>query len=1052
MSKRPSAHVSLSGFETDPSDRYGCPVSESKKAAVANYAAEIAKQLGTGQAAEHAYRPALKNLVEELASVDVVNDPKRSEFGAPDFVFLRRKEENSILGWAETKDLQLDLNKVEKSEQLQRYTGYPNLFLTNYLEFRFYGDGHRYAEVTIGGLSDGSIEFHDANYQALADELVQFMDRKPQPISSGVRLAEIMGAKARRIRHNVEQYLIVGDERTEELLSIFRLIRENLVHDIDEVRFADMYSQTLVYGLFAARYYDKSPDDFSRSEARDLVPPSNPFLRQFFDHIAGANFDSRLAYIVDELCEVFRISDVEGIVHRHLAGPVDDRDPIIHFYEDFLKAYDPDQRKRMGAYYTPLPIVDFMIRTVDAILKNDFDLADGLADTSKITKKIEIQGKKVLQEFHEVQILDPAVGTATFLNEIVKFVRTGFAGQEGRWPAYARDDLIPRLNGFELMMAPYTVAHLKLGLTLKESGVSDFGKRLGVYLTNTLEEGLDRPQNLFQQPGLAGAVATEAVIAGEIKNERPIMVVIGNPPYSGVSSNETSFANSLVDRYKVEPGGRQKLVERKHWLNDDYVKFIAFAEAMISKCGAGIVSMITNHGYLDNPTFRGMRWRLLSTFDEILVLDLHGNAKKKEVAPDGSPDENVFNIQQGVAIIVGVKHRQSPKSANATVRRADLYGSRASKFTALKSNEVKFDQVVPVRPYLSFTHTGDGDRKLYETGPSIPEIFPLNTSGIVTMGDAFIVSEDREILRTRLHSWSGSDQDAVSLKSEYSLGKNYAAWITGNRPDIQIDDELICPILYRPFDRRWTYFDNQLVWRPRTKIFRHLLAGQNLALVTVRRVPDGHAPPYVFCSRDIVVNGSIRSDSTSIDSAYPLYLFDEDGSRIDNISVQARKKLEKNLSNEMVAQDLFDYVYGILHSPSYREKYSEYLQSDFPRVPIPRDDTEFEHFKEFGCRLRKLHLLESEESKSLETTYPEDGSNRIEKIEHENGKLWINDVQYFGGVPESAWNCWVGGYQPVRKWLKDRKGRVLASGDIEHFQRIVKVMCITWEMMAEIDG
>ncbi len=464
------------------------------------YAKEIENQFMTGHAKEHAYRPALERLMSSFEDVVAVNDPKRSAHGNPDFIFLKRSHQSIILGYAEAKDIDVSLDKTEKTNQMSRYAGYQNLYLSNYLEFRFFQNGIKYQTVSIGAIHNGRLVFKQEAFGQLADELAQFLSLPPESIKSGKRLAEIMGAKARRIRDNVAIYLKHEEnEQNLELEKIYGLMKELLVHDLSPDKFADMYSQTLVYGLFVARYNDSTPDSFTRSEARDLVPASNPFLREFFDHIVGPRFDKRHAYIVDELCEVFSVSNVHLLVQKHLRlFEVDnEKDPIIHFYEDFLREYDPAERKKMGAYYTPVPVVRFIVRQVDKALKEHFSLPKGLADSSKRPHTVQVQGMKHKIDMHRVQILDPAVGTATFLNETIKYIQKSFEGQEGRWPSYVKQDLLPRLHGFELMMAPYTIAHLKLGMTLQEAGVTDFSQRLGVYLTNTLDEGMKHQQDLF---------------------------------------------------------------------------------------------------------------------------------------------------------------------------------------------------------------------------------------------------------------------------------------------------------------------------------------------------------------------------------------------------------------------------------------------------------------------------------------------------------------------------------------------------------------------------
>lgn len=846
-----------------------------------------------------------------------------------------------------------------------------------------------------------------------------------------------MGAKARRIRHNVERYLSIESEKNDELLRIFELIKTLLVHDLDEARFADMYAQTLVYGLFAARYNDDTPESFSRAEARDLVPTSNPFLREFFDHIAGSKFDPRLAFIVDELCEVFALSNVHEIVHKHLAAvsdESDDKDPIIHFYEDFLKAYDPAQRKKMGAYYTPLPVVRFMVRTVDDILKRDFGLAKGLADTSKTTMNVIKQEKKVTVELHKVQILDPAAGTATFLNEIVKFIRAGFEGQQGRWPTYAKEDLIPRLHGFELMMAPYTVAHLKLGLTLRESGVSDFGRRLGIYLTNSLEEGMNIPQNLFQF-GLAEAVAQEALLAGEIKTERPIMLVIGNPPYSGESSNKTDFAMDLVAGYKFEPGGKQRLQERNpKWINDDYVKFIAFAEAMIKKNGAGIVAMITNHGYLDNPTFRGMRWRLTQTFDAIYVLDLHGNSKRKEVAPDGSKDENVFDIQQGVAIMFGVMTGSKDRGQTADVFYADAWGTRRDKFALLNRGldwvPLKLDKTT----YL-FTHRDTSRWERYAPGVQVNHLFAVSSVGVVTSADEVLIGDNVLDLEQRLRKV----QEGVGSAKIVDRLRNHV-----------LDLSNAHPISYRPFDERVIYYDSSVLERSREKVMRHFLKHSNLGLIVARQAITDNWSHVQVTSH--VADNRIHYSNKGIPIEIPLYLYHDDGSRTPNFNADELAKLTAKIDPDFSPEEILDYIYGVLHSWAYRERYKEFLKADFPRVPVPTDNVEFEKFAGFGKQLRELHLMTSPACDALITTYPVAGSDKVEKPRFEAGSVWINSEQYFGSVPEVAWNFVIGGYQPAQKWLRDRKGKTLGSEDIEHYQKIITVLSGTDEVMRQIDS
>jgi len=1017
---------------------------------VLNYLAEIQTDLSTGRAREHTYRSAFKQLIENIGNVRAQNEPTRSEHGSPDFLIFPKSNANLILCYAETKDLGVDLDRVEKSDQLRRYFGYPNLILTNYLDFRFFHNGERDGDpIAIATLSGSTLSQKPENFPVLINALTEFFQGKPESIKSGRRLAEIMGGKARRIRDNVQHYLASKTEANLKL--VYETVKKLLVHDLTPETFSDMYAQTLVYGLFVARFHDDSPETFSREEARDLIPASNPFLRHFFDHIVGPDFDKRLSYIVNELCEVFRVTDVQVLMRQYFeidlfgnekTGP----DPVIHFYEDFLREYDSELRKKMGAYYTPLPVVDFIVRSVDHILEHEFGLSAGLADTTKIG------------QVHKVQILDPAVGTGTFLNETIKSIYGRFENQKGRWPAYVHHDLLPRLHGFELMMAPYTIAHLKLSMALKETGFSYFNKtrdgvaRLGIYLTNSLEESTIQA-NLFGGLGLEGSIAEESKEASKIKNEKPIMVIIGNPPYSGESSNAFYTGH---DVYKLEPGTNCKLKERNpKWLNDDYVKFIHFAEHFIEKNGSGVVAMITAHGYIDNPTFRGMRWHLANTFDEIYVLDLHGNANKKETALDGSVDENVFNIKQGVAIFIGVKKGNQEKK-QAKIYRADVLGKREYKFDYLNEHSAKtveWQRIEPIAPNYEWVARDEKIRGIYNQGFSVAELFPVSSVGIVTARDAMSIQFTKEDIENVVNDFINLDVEV--LRAKYNLGKDVQDWkVEWAKEDVikNYNEDKFIPIAYRPFDNRWTFYtgvSRGFQVRPRSEVMKYMIR-DNLALIILRQVKAGNKYQHLFASRSIVESTLVSNKTSEIDYVLPLYIYSTDGSKVVNFKKEIVDEIEK-IIGKVLPEDVFNYIYAALYSPSYREKYKEFLKIDFPRVPYPKDVTAFEKLVVLGKELCELHLFEASKINQFITTYPKGGSNTIEKILYQDDQVFINSEQFFGKVPEVAWNFWIGGYQPAQKWLKDRKGRALNNNDIEHYQKMIVALLETEKIMKEID-
>lgn len=1021
-----------------------------KTAIIHQYLAEIKAKFRTGQALEHAYRPAFERLMESFPDTRAINDPKRSEFGAPDFVFRKKSSPRIVQGYAETKDLDVNLDKIEKTNQMDRYRGYSNLILTNYLEFRFFRNGEKYRTISIGKLKDGKLITAAEEGENLLRELEAFLTQTPEAITSGLRLAQIMGGRARRLRDNIIEYLKNDSDKNRELLRIYDMMKELLVHDLQLEKFADMYAQTLVYGLFVARYNDPTAESFTRSEARDLVPKSNPFLLQFFDHIVGPNFDTRLAYIVDELCEIFSVSNVQEIVHKHLRvqeDSIDERDPIIHFYEDFLQAYDPNERKKIGAYYTPVPVVRYIIRQVDRILKEDFGIAKGIASDEMITQTVATQPYRrpgdrkdrttTEDSVPRVQILDPAVGTATFLNETIKFIYQGFKGQEGRWSSYVNGNLIKRLFGFELMMAPYTIAHMKLGMTLKETGVEELSDRLGVYLTNTLEEG--SPIQLSFNFGLAEAVSEESRLAAQVKSEHPVMVVMGNPPYSVSSTNKSAWIQNLIADYKIG------LNERKINLDDDYIKFIRFAEHLIEKNGSGIVGMITNNSYLDGVTHRQMRKHLLETFDKIYVIDLHGSAMKKEVSPDGSKDVNVFDIMQGVSILL-MEKTKNKQAESCDVYHAELFGTREHKFSKLNDESLGYSRIIPVHPYYFFVPKDLSLSVEYDTGISIRNLFIVNNSGIKTDRDKLFLDIDEHSLNRRMQTLFSPPLEAEFI-SEYRVEDSSSYQLIKAIKESQFSKEHIRLEQYRPLDFRYIYYDINVISRPGYSVMSHQNEGNPMLLST--RQLSTFDYQHSFVSTDLIDICTLSSQTKETAYALPLYLYHEDGTRTTNFNDSEFSALTHNLQGEVSPENVFDYIYGVLHSPSYRERYKEFLKIDFPRIPIPTQ-AEFDRLVPLGRELRELHLMRSPVIDDYQTTFPISGDCLVEKIRYADNKVWINQTQYFGNVPELAWNFYIGGYQPAQKWLKDRKGRQLSNADLIHYQRIIKILLETDRIMKAI--
>jgi predicted helicase len=1005
------------------------------------YIQSVSNKFSFKETSEMGYRTdfeiLLKGIFESINVTRFDHDARAKEGNKPDFVV--HNHDVPIL-YIEAKDIGVDLDKVEKSEQMARYYGYANLVLTDYVEFRFYRNGIRYEspiKIANYNIKNRTIAPIPESYNHVAKTLIDFAQSHKEPIRSGEHLTKIMGGKAQRIRDNVRKFLSDPPGKNAEITRIYDTIKKLLVHDLTRDSFADMYAQTLVYGLFVARYHDTTPENFSRQEARELVPASNPLLRHFFDHIVGPDFDKRLEYIVNELCEVFLHANVQELMKEYYEKDLwgkthEGPDPVIHFYEDFLKEYDPELRKRLGAFYTPLPVVRFIVRSVDYLLEKDFNLASGLADTSKTSTGV-----------HRVQVLDPAVGTGTFISAVIRIIyeRLLKGGQKGRWPTYVHHDLLPRLHGFELMMAPYTIAHLKLSMAFKETGFWNFHRRLGIYLTNSLEESVTK-EDLFTSFGFAESIAEESKEAAVIKNETPIMVVIGNPPYSISSSNKGEWILNLIKDYKIN------LNERKINLDDDYIKFIRFAEHFIEKSKSGIVAMITNNSFIDGVTHRQMRKHLLETFDDIYVLDLHGNSKKKEKAPDGGKDDNVFDIQQGVAISIFVRKTDKEKTLGK-VHHTEIYGKREEKFQLLDESDIKnikWKKLNYSEPYYFFVPKDFGESEEYDKGFKVDELFKVSNSGIKTDRDSLFIDMDKNELEKRMEKLLSGHYNE-KFKQDYRVVDSGSYKITQKIKNKEFDTHFTRVIQYRLFDYRYIYYDRTLISRPAFDVFKNYYS-QNIGLITKRGITYDN---LAFCSSDISEIRTWSSPGTQgSEYVFPLYLYTEDGSKTPNLKKEIVGEIE-NITGKVSPEDIFDYIYAVLHSPNYRKKYKEFLKIDFPRIPYPKDKESFKKLVRIGAELRSLHLLESPKVNKFITTYPVAGSDIVEKLTYSKGNVYINKEQYFGNVPETAWFFYIGGYSPAQKWLKDRKDRILSNADIEHYQKIIVALTETERIMGEID-
>ena len=1091
---------------------------KSKYQAVERYIAEVSKQFATGKATEHSYRPALASLLSELLPKYVVtNEPRRIDCGAPDYIISKGGSSNIPVAFVEAKDVNdrdLDGNREHK-EQFNRYkNSLDHILFTDYLDFHLYEFGEFVDSVRIAEVRGDKVVVVQPNVTKFLEMVDTFSGALPQKITSAKKLAQMMAAKAKLLAESIHKTLENDKDKTGELAGQWNAFKNILIHDLTEKAFADIYAQTIAYGMFAARLHDKTPDTFSRAEAATLIPETNPFLRKIFQSIAGFDMDENIVWIVDDLVETFRVTDISKVM-KNFGQSSGQGDPLIHFYEDFLYHYDPKQKKSCGVYYTPEPVVDFMVNAVDDILKDSFKLPMGLADTSKVKLKrsndlytdnrTTDHKRHEEKEYHRVQILDPATGTATFPAKIVRKIYSSMQGNLGAWQNYVDEHLLPRLNGFEFMMAPYAIAHLKLDMVLSETGyIPKKNNRLRIYLTNSLEECDPNTGTLFAQ-----WLAQEASEANFVKRDTPVMVMIGNPPYSVSSSNNGPWINGLMNDYKKD------LNERNiQPLSDDYIKFIRLAHYYVAKNGEGVVAYISNNSFIDGIIHRQMRKSLLEAFDEIYILDLHGNSRKKETALDGSKDENVFDIMQGVSINIFVKRlvRQAHqpckvtelaevtkenvianpagvKQSIAKVYHYELYGKRAEKYHYLKTHSIKdvpWQELNLQAPQYFFVPKDFSVQGEYEKGFKIDELMIVFAKGIVTQRDEASIAlseKECEILRDdflRLNDYE--------IQSKYGFRDSRDWKISYAKNDIKTNQVLCAKIDYRPFDVRFANYTGAtkgIMSYPRHSIMWNLLKKDNVALIANKTIKSDEITQYFICNN--IVDSHVLETMNATANVFPLYLYPTENEanlgeqRKPNLDETIWRKIDaclegdsrlrgndnqKNCGNDnqeehaTTPEHIFDYIYGVLHSPSYRERYKEFLKIDFPRIPYPENAEEFNRIAAIGEKLRKLHLMQ-EIPQPLTVSFNIPGDNVVSEVRYEKeipdrvgedkvGKVFINKSQCFENVPELAWNFYIGGYQPAQKWLKDRKNRTLTYDDIEHYRKIIAVLIETHNLMQEL--
>jgi predicted helicase len=1016
-----------------------------KISAISIYLAAIKKNIADGNSTEHTHRPALKILLETIGKgITATNEPTRIKCGSPDFQITRK---GVPLGHIETKDIGTNLDEMERkkgphAEQFARYhDALPNWILTDYLQFRWFVAGEKRLTVSVAELDNkGKLKFLPEGAEKLEQLFTAFYKQKALTVGTAKDLAQRMAGMT-RILCDLIVNAFDHEEKHDWLHNWLAAFRETLIPDINEKQFADMFAQTLAYGLFAARVHTPANKIFSREMAAYNLPKTNPFLRKLFAEIAGVNMPDSFDWAANDIVELLKHADMSAILKDFGKGKGKE-DPVVHFYETFLAAYDPKIRDIRGVYYTPEPVVSYIVRSIDYLLKTRFNRPKGLADENTL-------------------ILDPATGTATFLYFVIDLIHNKFAKQAGAWDDYVAKHLLNRIFGFELLIAPYAIAHLKLGMQLKETGYKfESDQRLGIFLTNTLEEAAAKSERI-----LTNWIADEANAAAEIKKEKPIVVVTGNPPYSP-SMCEGAWIMSLIADYKKD------LKEKKTDLNREEWKFLRFAQWRIDQTGEGIVAFIINNSFLDAITHRKMRKLILESFHEVYILNLGGSVKGRDSMREDGIDKNVFDIKQGVTIAIFVKCRDY--DGTPVVYHAELRGLREAKYEFLAANEVsttKWTTLAPSPEEYFFVPRNEKSRGEYENGFKITEIFPTYSSGIQTKRDSLCIHLTRQKLWQTLQEFDRLPPEEARKKFE--LGDDGRDWLVVNaKADVHVSgpsERWITGILYRPFDFRFTYWTGKtrgFLAYPRRDVMQHIVNRSNIGMLVNRQIVGEHVSHFGV-SRLPTCHGTFYLGNKGQDYFLPLYLYQDEGlitaDRWPNFSPKFLKTLSEKLKlaqtqpyrmpKGVTPEDIFHYAYAVFHSPTYRKRYAEFLKIDFPRLPITSNIKLFRTLASKGAELVSLHLMESPKLEELITEWPIKGDSIVEKVHYaeKDKRVWVNKTQYFSGVPKAVWEFQVGGYQVCEKWLKDRKGRKLSYDDIMHYQKIVVALKETIRLMAEID-
>ncbi|EMJ7375719.1 DNA methyltransferase [Campylobacter jejuni] len=1027
---------------------------------------------------EHTHRTALQNLLQAIKDnqdkqnkISIKQEPNNDKEGrgAPDFLITK---DFLTLGYIENKRVNANLDNIITSDQILKYTKLsPNIILTDYLRFILLSLNDKNEiiickEVKICSLDEiksivKNQSLLDTKTQELNELFSIFFSKIPNPINSALDFANHLSLRTRILKDE-----LLLSSKNETLLSLFNTFKETLYKELSYEEFCDSFAQTLTYSLFLAKLNNDTAKEIDLNNAKKFIPKSFPLIRSMSGFLDDSfeNLEN-IKWLLEEIINIINHIDITSIIKElNKTGEKDlfnrhtilstHKDPYLHFYETFLASYDPKLREVRGVYYTPAPVVIFIINAIDEILKQDFNHKKGLSEA--LDKNITL--------------LDFATGTGTFLLEAFRKALEPISKNSVN---YNPKVLIDKFCGFEFLIAPYTIAHLKISQSFKEEFNSPLNddESLKIALTNTLySKSISKEQNDQNTLFTLIDLTKEFKKAQKIKEEQ-ILIITGNPPYSGASSNKGLYEDEIKISYGLEPSKANLNNEQKKWISsyfkekskqntstfkaiyekhkleneknskvmlDDYVKFIRFAQSKIDSQESGIFAFISNNSFLDNPTFRGMRYSLMQSFDKIYILNLHGDTRKKEKAPDGSKDDNVFDIMQGVSINIFIK--QNSKAKNTNIYYHDLYGKRKDKYEFLYENDlnsIKWTLVKNNEPFYLFLPQNNDLLEEYNKGISVKDIFMLSSVGIASSKDAILISTNNKKL----------EQQVYNFYNEF-------------------DKKYIKEIAYKPFDTQKIYYDIKKVERPRIDIMEHFLGYENIGLIYDRGT-NLKEISNLFISSKVIDKHLVGANSY----VSPLYLypttrskkflkkenpnFNEENftSKIENFKESFRTFIDELYKEKFSPEDILGYIYAVLFHKIYREKYLDFLKIDFPKIPFTKDKNTFKNLSKLGLKLVNLHLLKNDELDfNVGEALFKDIKNKnfkIQKIKYNKDvkELFINESLYFNKVSPEIYEFKIGGYAVLDKYLKSHKEEDI---DHKHFTLIIQTLDETLKIQDEI--